>query len=241
MNDHPLLSIVTVCFRDASNLSSTLASIKAVKKEGIEYVIIDGGSKDGTAELVAQYGDLVDTFISEPDNGTFDAMNKGIRHSRGKWVIFINAGDGIADPKAFNAIDLAQYADAGLVYGNTVYTNRGECKPFPEKSLRYGLIMACHQAMFFNREVLGEDIFYAERFKLVNEFDLVCRIVRKGYRRFYVDVPVAFFLGGGISSQINWEARKARYFFVGKHFGLMGLVTTALESLGVIKLPLRRQ
>ncbi|MBC6994162.1 glycosyltransferase [Neolewinella lacunae] len=241
MSERPILSIITVCFRDAKNLAATLESIKAVKQGGIEFVIVDGGSDDGTAELVQSYGELVDTFISEPDKGTFDAMNKGIRHSRGKWVIFINAGDGIADPAAFQSIKLTEYADAGLVYGNTVYAGRGEVKPYPEASLQYGLIMACHQSMLFNRDILGDDIFYSERFPLVNEFDLVCRIVAKKHLRMYIDIPVAYFMGGGISSRISWEARRARYFYVAQHFGFRGLIMTGLESLGWLSLPARRK
>jgi glycosyltransferase involved in cell wall biosynthesis len=239
MRNRPLLSIVTVCFRDVDNLSSTFESIAKVKNEGTEYVVIDGNSNDGTNELVALHDGLVDIYVSEKDNGVFDAMNKGIRKSSGKWVVFMNAGDCIAKAEEFISIDLRRFDSAGLVYGNTVYSGKGERKPFPEASLKYGLIMACHQSMFFNRDVLRDDVFYSSKFKLFNEYDLVCRMVRKKYEIVYLDISVAFFLGGGISSVPSWDARKARYYYVMKHFGVVGLFLTVLESVGVLSLPKR--
>lgn len=236
------ISIITVCFRDRDNLVATLDSIKRIKelRPDVESVVVDGGSDDGTAELIAEYEKLVDVFVSEPDNGVFDAMNKGVRLSTGKWVIFINAGDAIAEPEQMAKLDLTPYADVGLVYGNTHYEGLGVNKPFPEESLRYGMIMACHQSMLYNKDVLGEAIYYSNRFQLINEYDQVCRIVRGGYGTAYVDMPFAYFMGGGISSSVNWEARKARYYYVARHYGLSGLYTTAAESLGWRSLPPRR-
>lgn len=242
MNSKPLLSIITVCFQDKANLVKTFPSIAEIKqlRKDMEYVVIDGGSNDGTAKMLNTRPDLVDHFISEPDEGTFAAMNKGIRLAKGKWIIFINAGDAIAKPALFAEIDLMSFSDVGLVYGNTLYEGRGERKPFPEVSLRYGLIMACHQSMFFNKDVLGDDVFYSMKFRLFNDYELVCRVLREKYPVVYLDVPIAYFLGGGISSKASWEARRARYFYVAKYFGVKGLALTVLERFGMIDLPERR-
>lgn len=238
----PEISIVTVCYKDRNNLTQTLASVARLKalREGVELVVVDGGSEDGTTELIRSQGDLVDIYRSEPDGGVFDAMNKGVRLSTGKWVIFINAGDAIAEPGRFAELDLTPYGGVGLLYGNTHYEGVGVNKPFPEESLRYGMIMACHQSMLYNKEVLGEAIYYSDRFRLINEYDQVCRIVRGDYGTAYIDMPIAYFMGGGISSSVNWEARKARYYYVARHYGMAGLYTTAAESLGWRSLPPRR-
>lgn len=239
----PEISVVTVCYKDRDNLVQTLASLARLKalRPNVESVVIDGASHDGTTELVKSYGRLVDVYRSEPDDGVFDAMNKGIRLSSGKWVIFINAGDAIAEPERMAELDLVPYADTGLVYGNTHYEGRGVDKPFPESSLRYGMIMACHQSMLYNKDVLGEVIFYSDRFRLVNEYDQVCRIMRGGFGTAYIDMSFAYFMGGGISSVPSWEARKARYYYVARHYGLSGIFNATTESLGWRSLPPRRE
>lgn len=233
------LSIVTVTYNDADNLRLTIDSVRKIKSNKIEFIVIDGGSKDDTIEIAKLNDNVIDQFVSEPDKGTFDAMNKGIAKATGKWVLFINAGDLIYDTAEFNKLDFNKYASFALLYGNTNYANVGVRKPFSLTSLRYGLIMACHQAMIYNRELLGSELYYASDFKLINDYDLTCRIIDKGFEIKYVDVTIATFLGDGISSKVNWEARKARYSYVFRHFGVRGLITTLGESLGILSLPNR--
>lgn len=238
-NKQVILSIVTVCYNDSKNLLSTINSVRKIKSDLIEFVIIDGGSVDRTSEYVKENEDIIDVFLSENDNGIFDAMNKGVNFSNGKWVIFINAGDLINLSAEFIRSNLEQYDSYALVYGNTNYLSVGVKKPFPATSLRYGLIMACHQSMLFNQRLLGDDLYYLDDFKLINDYELTCRIISKNYKVKYVDTIIATFIGGGISSQVNWEARKARYTYVYRYFGLSGVLTTLAESFSIISLPKR--
>jgi glycosyltransferase involved in cell wall biosynthesis len=92
-DDIPLLSIVTVCFRAAATIGRTFESIRAERLPGIEYLVIDGGSDDGTLDLIHRNADLIDRMVCEPDRGIFDAMNKGARLARGRFLWFLNADD----------------------------------------------------------------------------------------------------------------------------------------------------
>lgn len=102
-----LLTIVTVTKNCAGTIGRTLDSVQAVKRDGIEYVVVDGVSSDGTLEAVRQRGALVDRCLSEPDSGIYNAMNKGVTLARGKYVVFINGDDAlVADgfPVVMNAM-----------------------------------------------------------------------------------------------------------------------------------------
>jgi len=105
----PLLSIVTVSKNCASTFEKTLRSVQSIKTDEMEYIVIDGVSTDGTLELALRYGDLVDALKSEPDTGIYDAMNKGVRLARGRYVLFINGDDAlVADgfPAVMDALAL---------------------------------------------------------------------------------------------------------------------------------------
>ena len=89
----PVLSIVTVCFNAASNIERTLLSVAAQKSARVEYIVVDGASRDDTLAVINHHRFLIDRFVSQPDRGIYDAMNTGIALARGEWLIFMNAGD----------------------------------------------------------------------------------------------------------------------------------------------------
>lgn len=237
-NKDDLISIITIVFNETETLEETIQSVINQTYPNIEYIIIDGGSREETTSIIKKYKTHLTYWISEPDNGVFDAMNKGILASKGTWLNFMNAGDTFYKKTTLSDLKLGNYSDAALTYGNTLYEGEVIRKPFQIESLSFGLIMACHQSMFFNKTILKKELYYSEKFKLVCEYDLVCRIVKK-YKKQYIDSTVASYLGGGISSQISNEARKARYYFVYQHFGIVGILKTILERLNILSLPKR--
>ena len=89
----PLISIVTVTYHDKIGLEKTIKSVQGQSYDNIEYIVIDGGSTDGTIEIIKKYEDRIDYWISEPDSGIYDAMNKGIDAATGDFVIFMNSND----------------------------------------------------------------------------------------------------------------------------------------------------
>ena len=91
--EKPKISVITVCFNAAHVLEKTIISVVNQTYPNVEYIVVDGGSNDGTLDIIKKYETQIDKWISEPDNGIFDAMNKGIRMASGEWLNMMNAGD----------------------------------------------------------------------------------------------------------------------------------------------------
>ena len=86
------ISIISVCYNAIHGIEKTIQSVLSQSYDDIEYIIIDGGSTDGTVDIIRKYSDQITYFVSEPDGGIYDAMNKGVRAATGEWINFLNAG-----------------------------------------------------------------------------------------------------------------------------------------------------
>jgi glycosyltransferase involved in cell wall biosynthesis len=89
----PKISVITICYNAVDLIEKTILSVLHQSYDNIEYIIIDGNSTDGTVDIIQKYANQLAYWISEPDGGIFDAMNKGLDHATGEWVNFMNAGD----------------------------------------------------------------------------------------------------------------------------------------------------
>ena len=96
MNTLPLISVITVCYQAAEPLEKTILSVRQQYYQPLEFIVVDGGSTDGTRDIIARHQDIITRWVSEPDCGIYDAMNKGVSMATGEWVIFMNAGDTFA-------------------------------------------------------------------------------------------------------------------------------------------------
>ena len=155
------LSIITVCYNSAQFIEKALQSIQAQTYEDIEKVIVDGGSSDGTQDIVRRYLGPRDKFVSETDNGIYDAMNKGVAMATGDVVYFLNADDRLADTGVVNEMMtiFRKDWDKAVVYGRVLY----EDMPVETKGRQPGQIYSekaflsytiCHQAVFARRRYL---------------------------------------------------------------------------------------
>lgn len=120
-----LLSIVTVTWNCAGTIGKTLASVQAVKQHGIEYIVVDGVSTDGTLEIVRRYDALVDLLVSEPDTGIYNAMNKAVALARGEYVLFINGDDELVTVGFPEAITALRDQKADIVCTTTILAEEG--------------------------------------------------------------------------------------------------------------------
>lgn len=198
----PKISVVTVVRNAVDALRSTVESVVAQTYDNIEYVIIDGASTDGTVDYVKKLGTRVDKFVSEPDKGIYDAMNKGIDASTGDFLIFMNAGDVFYSIETVSKIfEGNEYSEFGVVYGDVakkasdgvaVVKRAGE----PRNSHR---MFFCHQSAFYRREELVKERFDISH-RMSADIHQVKRLYKKGVRFIRVDVPVAIFDTGGISN-----------------------------------------
>ena len=117
------VTIITVTRNDAGKLKRTIDSIVSQTYENREYIVIDGGSGDGTRELLTKYDNVIDDWVSEPDEGIYHAMNKGVQKATGEWIIFLNSGDVFFDDHVLeNIYSEAIPENIDAIYGNTVYS-----------------------------------------------------------------------------------------------------------------------
>ena len=223
------ISVITVAYNAKNDLELTIKNILDQKYDQLEYIVVDGDSTDGTKELLEKYKDQIDVIVCEPDNGIYDAMNKGIELASGYWLNFMNAGDCFHTDTILSEIDIQQYKDEALVYGNTFYRAK-EKVVHPRKilsSLTKGEIFACHQSMFFNKNLLKNELYYRTDLTLAGDSELVARIYAKKFKLAYINETIANYMEGGLSANVTnkklWEIRRAKLRYIYSLFGVSGL------------------
>ena len=207
-SDYPLFTVITVVFNGGKLLESTILSVQNQSYSDVEYIIIDGRSTDGTLDIIRKYEDAIDYWVSEPDKGIYDAMNKGIRHARGEWLYFLNCGDCLVDREVLEKVALAVIrTDLPLVIGRVNYLSGGiAVKQLPESAPTENtarLLYAskfCHQAYFARRNSSIGTGGYDTRFPVFSDFHTAYRIIHEGGGFQRMDLTIADFDGGGVSS-----------------------------------------
>ena len=200
------VTVVTAVLNDAGHIEQTILSVISQTDIEIEYIIVDGGSKDGTLELIGKYKDKISLLISEPDRGVYDAMNKGIKYSTGDFVYFLNSGDVLLNPSILSKI---KFEDVNvrntIIYGNVIvaYGNieaLEKPRPFFKSKMKFKGIGICHQSMFFPGELIRNEK-YDLSYNIAADYDLAYRLWRKGTVFLYKDITIAKYdWGKGISS-----------------------------------------
>ena len=151
-----LISVITVNLDDAAGLRATARSVAAQERPPDQWIVVDGGSTDGSIEVIRQFEHLIDRWTSAPDRGVYDAMNRGLRRAQGHYVMFMNAGDRFAGPDSLARVAAALRAAPGvdLLFGGTILAfpsgRRWYRPPHPIARLRFGL-PAYHQATVMRR------------------------------------------------------------------------------------------
>ncbi len=209
----PRLSIVTINLDMRDGLHRTLDSIAAQSFTDYEVIVVDGGSTDGSVDLLRARNDLVSFWTSEPDRGIYDAMNKGVALCRGDWVAFINAGDALADSEVLR--DLFQgsaWSDADVLYGDCrVEYADGSGRLWrgaPVERLPFGMAFA-HQAAVVRREILLEVPFGVPGIASDYGFFVRCWHDRRRFHR--LDRVVAIVAAGGVSDRRRLRSTLERW------------------------------
>lgn len=224
----PVISIVTVCFNAAKHIEETIRSVIDQTYPAIEYIVIDGGSKDDTLAIVGKYAGHVSKLVSEPDKGLYDAMNKGLALATGEYVLFLNADDVLnASDTLQKAMDGCPGADA--LYGEAMFVTedgtplgfRSGITPHktPErlnwKSLRYGMTVS-HQAFLIRRTLAPE---YDLRYPVCADIDWMIRGLKACNKVCNTRQVICRFRVGGISQNKRKQGWKERFQILKKHYG----------------------
>jgi glycosyltransferase involved in cell wall biosynthesis len=197
----PKVSVVTINRNMSEGLQTTLKSVTAQTYENLEFLVIDGASIDGSTELIRSFASEIDYWVSEPDEGIYDAMNKGVRAATGEWVIFMNAGDRFHDNDAIADVFRQSHADADLVYGHSVcwYPREKIERVVPaEAETVLPLRMNCsHQSLFARRSLLIESPFSLEF--IASDYEFLVRMYVEGRRFKEINRIIGVKSTGGIS------------------------------------------
>lgn len=204
----PLLSIITINLDNAAGLARTLASVQAQSFRDLELFVIDGGSRDGSVEVIRAHRDAITDWVSEPDAGIYDAQNKGIRRARGTYLLFLNSGDALASDDALARV-LAGPPEEEVVYADVVYEDargRRTLRRFPDPPT-FELFMRssfCHQATLIRRSVFDRFGAYDASLRIAADYQLFMQaVVVHGVSTRHVPVVLAIHDTTGIS----WHSR----------------------------------
>lgn len=224
----PLVSVITVCFNLVKNARSDYfrSCVESVHKQtypNIEHLVIDGGSQDGTRELLDSYaakGWL--RFVSEPDDGIYDAMNKGIREAKGKYVVFLNSDDYWHDEKGIAAsVEALETSGAAFSYAPRNRVNQQGDFLFREETGigTFAFLMPfCHQTMFTRRDILLRyNGFDQTRYRSAADYDLVMRLILGGEKSIYVPCNFTTFRSGGFSEAADSRKTKDETYLIRKN------------------------
>lgn len=201
------LSIITVNFNNIKGLKKTLESICCQTCKDFEWIVIDGGSTDGSNELLEECSEKIDYWVSEKDHGIYEAMNKGIRVAKGDYLMFLNSGDYLASPEVLqNFYNRKNTED--IIYGNAIIVDSkgNEIKRWhaPEQvRLSYFWSHSLnHQATFFNKRCF-DTYLYNESNKIASDVELYMHHLYYGYSFKKYDEYIVCFDNTGVSTQIK--------------------------------------
>lgn len=199
----PLFSIVTVCLNDLENLRITVSSVKGQNFKDYEYVIVDGSSIDGSVDFIREFSP--DRFISESDDGIFDAMNKGLQMCSGEYICFMNAGDIFYDESVLDKIseEIKKASHIPFFYGDVFYSSVSRYIIRQPSILTNFLLFrttVCHQAWFLRREIYNEAGGFDRTLNYKGDREFLMRIIlEKKISYKHLDLVIAEYKGCGFS------------------------------------------
>lgn len=243
---HPKFSIITVTYNAGAVLEDTIQSVITQTYRNVEYIIVDGGSKDHTLDIINRYREHIHTLISEPDKGLYDAMNKGIRLATGDYLCFLNAGDELHED---DTLQLMVHSITGtelpdVLYGETAIVDeeghflRMRRLSAPEdlnwKSFKDGMLV-CHQA-FFPRRELAEP--YDLRYRFSADFDWCIRIMKKSHTLHNTHLTLIDYLNEGMTTRNHRASLHERFRIMCRHYGYLS--TLARHAWFALRLLLKK-
>lgn len=193
-NDNPIVTVVTVVFNGAKNLEETIKSVLNQTYGNVEYIIMDGGSTDGTVDIIKKYQNQLAYWISAPDKGIYDAMNKAIDKATGEWINFMNCGDRFASTEVLKLF--TKRYDADILYGDAIiqYTNfETTFKKYPLDTM-WKHSPFCHQACFIKTSLMKK-YKYKLKYKIGADHEIFYRAYIEGKRFHELPITICYFDG----------------------------------------------
>ena len=205
------ISIITVCYNMADTIEDSIRSVLSLSYDNVEYIIIDGGSTDGTDTVISRHGSHVAYYVSEPDQGMYDALNKGIERSTGDVIGVLHADDLFYDTAVLSSVaEVFCDPDIDCCWGDLVYVNKKKTdsiirywksSPYSDERIKNGWMMP-HPTLFVRRHVFERYGHYDTSFTIAADYDLILRLLYvKKVRGKYIDRVITKMRIGGTSNR----------------------------------------
>lgn len=201
------ISVITVCLNAKDTIEETLLSIFNQTFKDVEVIVIDGASKDGTIEIIDKYKDKISHFVSEPDAGIYDAMNKGIKLATGDFICFLNASDIFYDNSILEKVNkkLEQNPECKFLFGDAEYISKADSKIVQYKNIKneFSIIFdnICHQSIFYHKNLFEQFGLYSQEFKIYADWDFNINCLMKNkVKALYFPLTICKFQLGGTCS-----------------------------------------
>jgi putative colanic acid biosynthesis glycosyltransferase len=215
--EEPLVTVITVVLNEPGGLKKTIASVREQTYGNLEFIVVDGKSDSPTLEVIRQNEEIIDKWVSEPDRGIYDAMNKGVSLSTGRWIIFLNAGDYFYAPDTVETVFQKDYGDASFIYGHTLFLGgdfNGVVKAW-SFDIIWKTMVFTHQSVFTRRDVLERRKFDT-RFKICADYNIIYNSYKEGLTFYNSDTVIGAF-DPGISELSRARMAYEKWKVVRKH------------------------
>lgn len=230
------ISIITICYNTARTIKDAIESVLNQKYHNIEYIIIDGGSTDGTAEIISSYGHRLSHFVSEPDNGMYHALNKGIERATGDIIGILHSDDIFYCQNTLEKVmGVFKQSDADLIYANGQYVDQYDTsvvrriypsRPFKKRDLHFGWI-PLHTTIYVRRQVFEKYGLYMTNFSIASDYGISLRwFLNDEIKKEYLNEWVVKMRMGGKSTTMSLQRTKSKEDLqIIKQFKLAGYFT----------------
>lgn len=237
MSVKPLLSVITIC-KNEPFIEPTCQSVVAQTCQDFEWLVIDGASTDNTLDILNKYQDRMDVFISEPDRGIYNAMNKGISKAKGKYLLFLNGGDMLYAPETLaQVLPYLRAGKADIFYGDSyrLFENPKECfvKTYPDK-LKKDFFLSntlAHQSSYIKRELFARFGLYREDFKIVSDKEKWLCFMDNGAKFMHLPFVCSVFRMNGMSRLPTELLKQEKMKMLEQYFDKNMLQTSPLPYL----------
>jgi len=208
-------SIITITLNSEHHLEQTIISITSQSYNKYEYIIVDGGSTDHTLDIIQKHEQKIDHWISEPDNGIADAMNKGLSLATGDYILFLHSDDYLLNTNVLKEVASYLTKPYDIVMFNIFLERNGKRYLATPRGLTWWTNFKTgifHQSVFCSRELFLKIGPFDTQFRIVMDYDFFLRAYKANIKTKHVDIPTTLMRLTGISSQQNWPDLKERFY-----------------------------
>jgi putative colanic acid biosynthesis glycosyltransferase len=231
MSAAPTLSVIVVCLNPGSRLAAALASVWEQRHVHAELIVIDGGSNDGTVAWLEAQRSRLAAFVSEPDGGVYDAMNKGIARARGEWVYFLGADDRLAgDMVLSETVNWMKKTEAGVVVGEAAFDD-GRIYKLRSQVNAVARNFVHHQGAFYRRSLFEENGAFDPAFAVQADYEFNVRLWKSRVRFKPIPLRIAACGVGGISDGGGWRVYREEIAVRHRYFSLVRALPWDMLSL----------